>query len=233
MNELGNTDLSETSDIEKTAIKYESSVVTITGYKPIVETGNVSLPLLGDVNMPRIGGKTTMGTGFVVSKDGEILTNKHVVNDDSIKYRVSTRDGKRYLAEKIYKDPENDVAVIKITPDTEMIPMELGSDTDISTGEEVASFGTAKEGIEDRIKTGFISGKRSRILTGGQKKGEAKTLKNVIQTNLKLVPGNSGSPLIDGDGKVIGINTAKALTYRDIGFAISIDTAKKFLNSIK
>jgi serine protease Do len=186
----------------------------------------------------RIGG----GTGFIVSEHGMIITNKHVVLDDTADYTVFTNDGAQYSAKVLAKDPIQDIAVIKIEPDknvnssggitTDKFPMlELGDSSSLQIGQTVVAIGNALGEFRNTVSVGVISGLGRTITASG---GDfVETLEDVIQTDAAINKGNSGGPLLNLRGEVIGINTAVAQAgAENIGFAIPADCAKKDLRDV-
>jgi S1-C subfamily serine protease len=172
------------------------------------------------------------GTGFVISsKDGLILTNKHVVDIDGAEYTVLDNDGNKYPAKVVAKDPVQDIAVVQI--DKKDLPeLKLGDSDSIQQGQTVIAIGNALGEFRNTINVGVISGLR-RTVTAGDNMGQSETLEEVIQTDAAINPGNSGGPLLNLKGEVIGINTAIAQGAQNIGFAIPINKAKKDLEQVK
>jgi len=164
------------------------------------------------------------GSGFVVDKDGLILTNNHVV-DGADKITVTLSDGKTYEAEVLGKDPTFDLAVIKIKPDTNLTALELGDSETIEVGEWVVAIGNPY-GFEHTVTVGVISAKNRSIHTRDV------NFDGFLQTDAAINPGNSGGPLIDMDGKVIGINTAIIPYAQGLGFAIPVNMAKQIMDDL-
>ncbi|MDR2528725.1 MAG: Do family serine endopeptidase [Synergistaceae bacterium] len=164
------------------------------------------------------------GSGFVVSKDGQILTNNHVVAGAN-KITVTLSDGKTYEANVLGKDPTFDLAVIKITPASELKTLELGDSDSIQVGEWVVAIGNPY-GLEHTVTVGVISAKNRSIHTQGL------NFDGFLQTDAAINPGNSGGPLIDMDGKVIGINTAIIPYAQGLGFAIPVNMARQIMNDL-
>ena len=164
------------------------------------------------------------GSGFIVSKDGQILTNNHVI-DGADKITVTLSDGKTYEAEVLGKDPTYDLAVIKIKPDSDLVTLELGDSESIEVGEWVVAIGNPF-GLEHTVTVGVISAKNRSI--------HARDINfdGFLQTDAAINPGNSGGPLIDLSGKVIGINTAIVPYAQGLGFAIPVDMAKQIMNDL-
>lgn len=181
----------------------------------------------GKSEKKKIGG----GSGFIISDNGYILTCQHVVSDKEAEYSVVLEPTKSYPAKVISRDPINDVAILKIEGDS--FPyLELGDSEKIKLGESVIAVGNALGEFQDTISAGIVSG-LSRFITAYQAQGQTARLKGLIQTDAAINPGNSGGPLINMEGKVIGINTAMVLGAQNIGFAIPINYAKKDLEQVK
>lgn len=172
------------------------------------------------------------GTGFVITSDGLILTNKHVVSDSSASYTVTTYDGKSYDATIQSTDPVYDLAVIKI--DAKNLPVVvLGDSDDLKVGQWVVAVGNALGQFDNTVTAGIVSAKNREITASDMTGGSSETLNNLIQTDAAINSGNSGGPLVNLAGQVVGINTAVASDAQGIGFAIPINTAKTAIDSIK
>ncbi len=182
------------------------------------------------------------GTGFIISEDGMILTNKHVVLDTEADYTVLTNNGKTYPAKVLARDPIQDLAVIKI--DQEKIVdnqgkvnfksfpvVKLGDSDKIQIGQTVITIGNALGEFRNTISVGIISGLSRTITASGG--GIAEIIEDVIQTDAAINKGNSGGPLLNLKGEVIGINTAMVQDAQSIGFAIQINKAKKDIEQVK
>lgn len=181
----------------------------------------------------KIGG----GTGFIISQDGLILTNKHVVADTEAEYTAVTNAGKVYKIEVLARDPFQDLAVLKINPEDselfqESFPVLQLSDSDtLQIGQTVIAIGNALGEFRNTVSVGVVSGLGRTITASGG--GIAETLENVIQTDTAINRGNSGGPLLNLRGEVIGINVAMDQTAQSIGFAIPINKAKRDIRQIK
>lgn len=171
------------------------------------------------------------GTGFIVSKDGMILTNKHVVADDKAEYTVFTNNGKKYTAKILAKDPVQDIAVLKIESDEPFPFVRLGDSDQIKLGQTAIVIGNALGEYENTISVGVISGLGRTITASGE--GIVETLEDTIQTDAAINRGNSGGPLLNLNGEVIGINTATVLDAQSIGFSIPINNAKRDIEQVK
>ena len=176
-----------------------------------------------------------IGSGFVVSSNGMIVTNKHVVADTQMTYQVITSDGKKYSVKNIYRDPLNDVALLKINPSQnsgeKLQSLTLGDSSNLQVGQYVVAIGTALGEFRNTVTTGVISGLGRGITSGDPYQGSVEQLNNVIQTDAAINPGNSGGPLFNSAGQVIGVNTAVSQNGQNIGFAIPINVIKDALQN--
>jgi len=171
-----------------------------------------------------------IGTGFVVDSSGLIVTNKHVVADTTATYVISDRSDKEYQIANIYRDPTNDIAIIKIN-DASLKPLALGDSDKLRVGQPVIAIGTALGQFRHSVTTGVVSGVGRGITAGDPYAGDSESLDNVIQTDAAINPGNSGGPLIDSTGSVIGVNVAVSQNAQNIGFAIPINVIKTSLDN--
>lgn len=178
--------------------------------------------------MVQIGG----GSGFIVDPSGIILTNKHVISEPNAEYTVITSDGKRYPAAIAARDPVDDVAILKIK--AKNLPViELGDSSNLELGEEVLAIGNTLGIFRNTVSKGIISGLARSIAAKPDPKEPVQELRGLIQTDTAINPGNSGGPLINMDGKVIGINAAIVFGAQNVGFAIPINAAKRDLADLK
>lgn len=174
------------------------------------------------------------GTGFLISGDGLIMTNKHVVNaaeEKTAEYRVILNSGKQYFAQLIGKDPVNDVAVLKIF-DKNLPYVNIGDSDKLQLGASVVAIGNTLGRYQNSVTKGIVSG-LGRSLYASDAAGNAESLDNVIQTDANINLGNSGGPLIDLNGQVVGINVAIDQTGEAIGFAIPINDVRQVIKSIR
>lgn len=171
------------------------------------------------------------GSGFIVSADGLVVTNKHVISDPKAEYTVFTNDGKKYKAKVIATDPIQDLAIIKINA-ANLKPAKLGNSDTLKLGQTSIAIGNALGEFRNTVSVGVISGLSRSITASGQGIG-SESLSGVIQTDAAINPGNSGGPLLDLKGEVIGINTAVASGAQNIGFAIPINSVKRSIVSVQ
>ncbi|OFW57499.1 MAG: hypothetical protein A2W01_11410 [Candidatus Solincola sediminis] len=201
--------------------------VTQGGQEAVVQAAGKILPSVVniEVQLNTLGGG--IGSGLIYRSDGYIVTNNHVVEDAS-STKVSLRDGKTFDARLVGRDPDTDIAVIKID-DSDLPAATLGISGDLVVGELAVACGSP-EGFESSVTSGIISA-LNRNVSGGQ----GSPLINVIQTDAAINPGNSGGPLVNSVGDVIGINTAivsQSGGNEGIGFAIPIDDAKPVIDQL-
>ena len=157
-----------------------------------------------------------IGSGFIISEDGLIVTNKHVVADTEATYQVLTNNDKKYNVVKIYRDPLNDLAIIKIDV-KDLKPLDLGDSSNLKLGQFVIAIGTPLGEFKNTVTQGIISGLGRGITAGSPFESYVERLDNVIQTDAAISPGNSGGPLIGLNGKAIGVNTAISQEGQNIG----------------
>jgi serine protease Do len=170
------------------------------------------------------------GTGFIVSSDGTIVTNRHVVSDESAEYTVVMSDDKKYAAKIIGRDTVNDIAILKIEG-TGFPTIALGDSDSLQVGQSVIAIGYALGRFGNTVSTGIISGLQ-RSITAGDGLGSAESLYDVIQTDTAINPGNSGGPLLNTKGEAIGVNVAIVQGSQNIGFALPINDIKKVVSGV-
>ncbi len=168
---------------------------------------------------------TNIGTGFVVDKNGLIITNQHVVANNA-DYKVITKSGKEYDVQKIIVDNVNDIALLKVNA-TDLVPLNLGDSDNLEVGQLAVAIGTPLGEYTGTVTSGIISGLNRTVETGGT---SSKTYYEVIQTDAAINPGNSGGPLIASNGEVIGVNFATTSGAENISFALPINVVKKRLD---
>ena len=174
------------------------------------------------------------GTGIIVSEDGYILTNKHVVSGAS-KVAVIADDGTTYEdVEVVAADPLNDIAFLKIKDVSGLSAATLGNSKTISVGQQVIAIGNALGEYQNTVTSGIISGTNRSVTAASDESGyDTETLSDMIQTDAAINSGNSGGPLVNAAGEVIGINTATSTSAENMGFAIPISSVKGMLEQLK
>ena len=233
--ELPETDDAQlVTDQEKVVInvveKAAPSVVTIAA---TIEEEEFEDPFgfFGPRQIPERDEPQNIGSGFVISVDGFIVSNKHVVSSATTNYSIVTSNNKRYPVQRIYRDPLNDIAIIKVDPGTDRLtPLPLGDSSKLQVGQTVIAIGTPLGEFSNTVTTGVISGLGRGITAGSPFEGFAEQLDDVIQTDAAINPGNSGGPLLNTSGQVIGVNTAVSQSGQNIGFALPINVIKDSLD---
>ncbi|MCF7836945.1 trypsin-like peptidase domain-containing protein [Candidatus Gracilibacteria bacterium] len=236
--------------VTEVAEKYRDSVVSVIGEKELATVMRDPRSLFFNLNDPFFNqffdtpetpdnsggnqpeGKTEKkqigaGTGFVISDDGMILTNKHVVADTEADYTVIFADGEKLAAEVIARDPTNDLAVLKIKEPGErkFNPVDFIADTEkVTIGPFAIAIGNALGQFDNTVTLGVISA-NGRSITAGDGRGSSENLSQLLQTDAAINPGNSGGPLVNLTGEVLGVNTAIA-GGEGIGFAIPLDATR-------
>ncbi|UTX51588.1 trypsin-like peptidase domain-containing protein [Candidatus Saccharibacteria bacterium TM7i] len=171
------------------------------------------------------------GTGIIVSKDGYIMTNNHVI-ENSNTVSIVDHKGTTYTSVKVVgSDPLNDVAFLKIQSDDTFTPAEIGNSATLRIGQQVVAIGNALGQYSNTVTSGIISG-TGRPVTASGSNGQAESLTDLIQTDASINPGNSGGPLVNLSGQVIGINTAVAADANGIGFAIPVNATRGILQGV-
>jgi serine protease Do len=212
----------ESSAVIDVAQKVSPSVVSITS--KAVTAGYFGSPVEQDA----------AGTGIIVSSDGLIMTNKHVVADDTATYTVIGSDGKELPGARVVaRDSINDIAFVRVNA-ANLPAVTLGDSGSVQVGQQVVAIGNALGQFQNTVTSGIISG-IGRPVTAGDSGGgsAAESLSNLFQTDAAINPGNSGGPLVNLAGQVIGMNTAVAgQGAQNIGFAIPINDAKPLITSV-
>lgn len=209
--------------ISKNVPTYERYIQNVPGF-----FGGFQIPQLrqNSTELKEVGG----GSGFLVSEDGYIVTNKHVVADTTAQYAVFTNDGKKYDATVVARDPSLDLAVIKI--DGSGFPsLKFGDSDKVEVGQTAIAIGNALAEFRNTVSVGVVSG-LARSITASDSMGGRENLDQLIQTDAGINPGNSGGPLLNLSGEVIGVNVAVA-DANSIGFALSSNSVKNVVDSVK
>ena len=206
------TVVTEESAVIEVVEKASPAVVSITAQQSVFEDNSI-------------------GTGFIVESDGLILTNKHVVAAGNARYRVILKDGTDYEVQEIHRDPFADLAILKI--DASGLPTAvLGDSSNLKVGQTAIAIGNALGKFSNTVTVGVISG-IGRGVTASSGFGRSEVLDDVIQTDAALNPGNSGGPLLNLSGEVVGINVATTTGAENIGFSIPINAVKPVLADFK
>jgi len=225
--------LDEENVVTKVVDEAGPSVVTVSISKTRVISRDPFLGLFGfsvpngDTQEEKI--EQDIGTGFIISKDGLIVTNKHVVSDIEAGYKVVIGKDEVEEVVNIYRDPINDLAILKINRD-DLKPISLGNSDELKVGQTVIAIGTALGEFRSTVTKGVISGLGRGITAGSPFEGSEK-IEDVIQTDTAINPGNSGGPLLNSSGEVIGVNVAVSAQGQNIGFAIPINTVKESIDN--
>jgi len=178
--------------------------------------------------MVQVGG----GSGFIVAANGLIMTNKHVVNDPKAEYTVILNDGRRFASELLSRDPINDVAILKINADR-LPSVLMGDATRLELGQSLIAIGNALGVFRNTVSVGIVSGLSRSITAQAEPGAGPQEMRGLIQTDAAINPGNSGGPIVDKDGRVVGVNAAIVSGAQSIGFAIPVNAAKRDLDDIK
>ncbi|MDD5589809.1 MAG: trypsin-like peptidase domain-containing protein [Candidatus Portnoybacteria bacterium] len=200
-----------TKDVPKLEVSYENPF----GDDPFFKNFDIKIPV-----WKQVGTETQevgAGTGFLIRKNGYILTNRHVVEDTSATYTVLLSNGSQKIAQVVRRDETHDIAILKIDG-TNYTTAELGDSNQLVLGNSVFAVGNALGEYSNSVSVGIISGLNRDIEAQGSS-GTVK-LQGVIQTDAAINPGNSGGPLVDLNGKVVGVNVATVVGSQNIGFAI-------------
>jgi len=170
------------------------------------------------------------GSGFIISPEGMVLTNRHVVEDESAEYTIFTNEGEKFDAEVIARDPIQDLAIMRIQGEEIFPTVRLGDSSKAIIGQTAIAIGNALGEFKNTVSVGVVSGldRTISVIEGGR----VYTFEGVIQTDAAINRGNSGGPLLNLDGEVIGINTAMVIGAQNIGFSIPINVAKRTIESV-
>ncbi len=184
-------------------------------------------------NSPPPSGKREVGggTGFIITTDGMIVTNRHVVDREEAEYTVVLNDGTQNEAVVLARDTLNDIAIIKIESDNLPV-LDLGDSDGLQIGQTVIAIGNSLGEYRNTVTKGVVSGIDRRVVAGDSN-GFSEVIEEAIQTDAAINPGNSGGPLLDLFGKVVGVNTAVSREGQLIGFAIPINSVKSVIESVR
>jgi 2-alkenal reductase len=225
---LGGLSLTETSSIQN-----QSSVLNqpLTPFESeVTSVVQKNLPSVVTVGINRDGENQDIGSGFIISSDGLIITNRHVVSDISAPYYVITNDNQRYNVNNIFRDPNNDLSIIKVDA-VNLKPVVFGDSSNLKLGQSTIAIGTPLGEFKNSVTTGVVSGLGRGVSASSPIGGSTEKLDNLIQTDAPISSGNSGGPLLSSSGDVIGVNTAVSTTGSNLGFAIPVNVVKDFINN--
>lgn len=206
---------------------YERYLETYDGF-----FGNVAIPRTrqNGTEEREVGG----GSGFIVSNDGMIVTNRHVVDDGEARYSVLLNDGTSHEVDVLARDPQLDIAILKISEPLEAaLPfLRFGASESLELGQTVIAIGNALAEFRNSVSVGVVSG-LARSIVASDSMGRSEQLDQVIQTDAAINPGNSGGPLLDVHGEVIGVNVATSRGADNIGFALPGYIVENVVSSVR
>lgn len=216
-----------------TVARVSRAVVSIRMTKKVVVHPRVAWNPFGDAldgssaqKQDDVGG----GSGFFVSSDGLIVTNRHVVRNKQVEYSVMTQDQKTYPAKIIALDPVLDLALLKVdVHETSFLP--FGDSDTLRVGQAVIAIGNTLDAFQNTVTKGIVSGLNRVVVAGSALNSEL--IESAIQTDAAINPGNSGGPLIDLDGQVVGVNTAVSEDAQSLGFALPINAVKRSVENVR
>jgi serine protease Do len=214
--------------------------VVVTKDVPVYEQYYETFGPWGVFSVPRVRENGTQerevggGSGFIVSNDGLIVTNNHVVVDEVARYSIVLTDGTIYTVDVLARDADLDVAILKINQPIEkaLSYLDFGDSTKLQLGQTVVAIGNALAEFQNSISVGVVSG-LSRSIVASDQWGRSEQLDQVIQTDAAINPGNSGGPLLNKEGEVIGVNVATSRGADNIGFALPAEMVKQAVDSVK
>lgn len=214
--------------------------VIITKNVPVYEQYYETFDPWGFFSIPRVRENGSIeqevggGSGFIVSSDGLIVTNNHVVADTEATYSIVLIDGVTYTVDVLARDPQLDIAILKINQTIEhrLTYLAFGDSNELKLGQTVIAIGNALAEFQNSVSVGVVSG-LSRTIVASDAFGRSEQLDQVIQTDAAINPGNSGGPLLDTEGAVIGVNVATSRGAENIGFALPANVVKQVVESVR
>lgn len=171
------------------------------------------------------------GTGFIITSNGYIVTNSHVVDDPDARFTALLSSGEQAPATLVYRDEKNDIAFLKVEGDSHDA-VDFGRSDELRLGQTVFAVGNALGEFGNTISVGIISGLNRDIEAVSQSSGQTESLSGVIQTDAAINPGNSGGPLVNLSGQVVGVNVATVRGSENIGFAIPIQLVRELAQNV-
>ncbi len=207
-------------------------------YERYFEEFNPFGGVFGGITVPRVRERGTEvqevagGSGFIVTADGLVVTNRHVVSDEAARYTVVLSNGETRAADILARDEVLDIAILKIAGETETYPfLQFGDSDRLRLGEPVVVIGNALSEFQNTVSVGIVSG-LSRTVVAGDMFGRSEQLDAVIQTDAAINPGNSGGPLLTIAGEVVGVSVAASLGAENIGFALPGNAVASVVRSV-
>lgn len=230
-NELSSNQNSQTATYSSTVISQEGDAIAAAASK----VGPSVVSIVTESTTRTLYGPSVQqgaGTGVIISKDGYVVTNKHVVSASG-KVQIILSDGTSYTDVKfVGSDPTNDISFLKIGGVSDLTPVALGDSSNVKVGQKVVAIGNALGEYQNTVTTGIVSA-LGRPVTAADASGNSyEQLENLLQTDAAINPGNSGGPLVNLGGEIIGINTAVATEAQGIGFAIPINDVKGMVKTL-
>jgi serine protease Do len=223
----------EESPIIEVAENVSPSVVSVVITQMVPQYRNFGIWGLQREQVGETERQVGAGTGFIISDDGLIITNRHVVEEDDAEYTVILNDGTEIEAEVMARDSVLDIAILKVDgSDIDLTPVNLGKSSELKVGQSVIAIGNSLGEFSNTVSTGIVSGLGRTIVASDQSGRGVQRLRDVIQTDASINPGNSGGPLLDINGNVIGVNVAVAQSAENIGFSIPIDSVMPIVDSV-
>ncbi len=210
-------------------VEEESSIINVVDSVSPAVVSVVVKTINFDVFTGPSASESGIGTGFIVDSSGLVVTNSHVADNEKGQYSVLLKDGSTYDVTQIHLDPQADLAILEISG-RDLPTVELGDSDKLKVGQRAIAIGNALGRFSNTVTVGVVSG-IARELTAASPFGESKNYEGVIQTDAALNPGNSGGPLLNSSGQVIGINVATTQGADNIGFAIPVNTLRPILES--
>lgn len=229
--ELANKQNSHTNTYNSTVISQEGDAIAAAASK----VGPSMVSIITESTSRTFYGSSIQqgaGSGVVISEDGYIITNKHVVSDSG-KVQVILADGTSYTdVDFIGSDPTNDISFLKINGVSGLTPIALGDSSTMKVGQKVLAIGNALGEYQNTVTTGIVSALGRPVIASDTTGDSYEQLENLLQTDAAINPGNSGGPLVNLKGEIIGINTAVATEAQGIGFAIPINDVKGMVKTL-
>jgi S1-C subfamily serine protease len=211
-------------DVPQYKVVYENPF----GDDPFFQNVGMQVPVYeptGQTQSQEVGA----GSGYIITSDGYIITNKHVVPSDQDSYTVLLQSGKQETAQVVYRDPNNDLAIVKISG-SKFPAISFDDSNSLQLGQTVIAIGNALGQYNNSVSLGVISG-LNRTISASDENGNAETLTGVLQTDAAINLGNSGGPLLDLNGNAVGINVATVQGSNNISFSIPSNMVKSIIKS--